>query len=72
MIINNEYMTSASAAKFLGITKQTLYRWEKIGKLVPFKPFGGYRFYKIEDLKKFKTLREQERYNKLGLHSEEE
>jgi len=55
MIINDEYMTVASAAEFLGVSKQTLYYWDKIGKMKPFKPFGmGYRFYKIEDLKKFK------------------
>jgi excisionase family DNA binding protein len=59
MIINNEYMTSSSAAKFLGISKKTLYYWDKIGKLKSEKPLGlGYRFYKIEDLKKFKQEKE--------------
>ena len=55
MIINNEYMTVISAAEFLGVSKQTLYYWDRTGKLKPYKPFGiGYRMYKIEDLKKFK------------------
>jgi excisionase family DNA binding protein len=57
-----EYMTSGSAAEFLGISKKTLYRWDEKGKLVAYKPWGnGYRFYKVEDLKKFKeSLAEKE------------
>jgi len=47
-------MTTISAARFLGVCKQTLYRWDKLGKLRPLKMFGGYRYYRIEDLKKFK------------------
>ena len=55
MIISEDYMTSKSAAEFLGVSKQTLYYWDKVGKLKPSKPFAmGWRFYKIEDLKKFK------------------
>lgn len=55
MIINDEYMTSESAAEFLGVGKATLFRWEKKGKLLPTRMGHlGYRFYKIEDLKKFK------------------
>lgn len=39
----NEYLTIAEAADYLHVTKTTLRRWEKAGKIKPFRTVGNQR-----------------------------
>lgn len=41
------------AAEYLDVTEDCLRKWDKDGKLKPFKTAGGHRRYKQEDLDKF-------------------
>lgn len=46
-----EYITIKEAAELLGVDKTTLRRWDKAGKLKPFRhPINSYRLYKKSDL----------------------
>jgi len=50
------------AAKFLGVSKETLRNWDKSGQLVPTRhPVTGYRYYSPEELSAFLELRVAER-----------
>lgn len=47
----SDYMNTGEAAEFLGVTKATLYRWEKSKKIKVYRnPVNNYRMYKKEDL----------------------
>ena len=47
----NEYMNIKQAARFIGVTENTLRNWEKDKKLnVLRNPLNRYRLYKKEDL----------------------
>jgi excisionase family DNA binding protein len=47
------YLTILEAARFLGVTAQTLRNWDKQGKLSPYRhPLNNYRLYKEGDLKR--------------------
>ena len=47
----NEYMNIKQAARFIGVTENTLRNWEKDKKLNVFRnPLNRYRLYKKEDL----------------------
>lgn len=49
-----EYLTIKEAANLLGITPQTLRKWEERGELVPFRnPINNYRVYKVAQVEKF-------------------
>ncbi len=49
-----EYLQIKQAAKFLGVTPNTLRNWEKNGKLASHRhPLNRYRLYKKEDLEAF-------------------
>ena len=49
----NEYMNIKQAARFIGVTENTLRNWEKDKKLnVLRNPLNRYRLYKKEDLAK--------------------
>lgn len=49
----NEYLKIAAAARFLGVTTNTLRNWEEAKKITPFRnPMNKYRLYKKEDLEK--------------------
>lgn len=62
-------MTIKKAAKFLGITTNTLRKWEKSGKIVGYKVFTiPERFYFTEDLDK---LRNEINHKKAMHHGEE-
>jgi len=53
--IQDNTLTSGGAARYLEISKQTLVRWDTIGKLKPDLVFeNGYRFYFKWSLEKFK------------------
>jgi len=39
--------------KYLNVSKSSLHRWDKSGKLRPIKTAGGHRRYKISDLEQF-------------------
>ena len=46
-----DYMTIKEAAELLGVDKTTLRRWDKAGKLTPYRhPLNRYRLYKKEEL----------------------
>lgn len=49
------------AMEFLHVSKSTMHRWDKEGKLAAFKTVGGHRRYRLSDLEKF-----------IGIISEEE
>ncbi len=47
------YMTIGEAAEFLGVTEMTLRRWDKAGKLKPYRnPVNNFRLYKESELKR--------------------
>lgn len=49
----SEYMTIKQAAKYLGVSSNTLRSWEKVGKIKSLRnPMNNYRLYKKEDLDK--------------------
>jgi len=68
-----ERLTLAEAAKYLGVHRNTLRRWGRIGKLPEYRhPMNNYRLFKVRDLDKLlrrtaesaKELRR--RANKIG------
>jgi len=47
----SDFMTVKEAAEFLGISNETLRRWDKKGKLKAYRhPVNRYRLYKKQDL----------------------
>jgi len=49
-----KYITVKEASDLLGITPQTLRKWEKKGYLVPYRnPVNNYRMYQIGQIEKF-------------------
>lgn len=48
-------MTVGDAAEYLGVSIQTLRRWDSSGKLKSFRGPSKYRYYRIEDLEPFRT-----------------
>ena len=45
------YLTIKQASEFLGVDKTTLRRWDKAGRLKPYRhPINKYRLYKTEEL----------------------
>jgi len=50
-----EYLTIRDAAEYLGVSSQTLRRWDTMGKLRPVRhPASGYRYYRRTDLEPFR------------------
>lgn len=50
----NEYLTVAQAAQIVGVSKDTLRRWDKAGKLKARRhPVTGYRLYLRTELEAF-------------------
>jgi DNA (cytosine-5)-methyltransferase 1 len=48
----SEYFTIKEASEFIGVSKDTLRRWESKGKIKSIRnPMNRYRLYKQEDLK---------------------
>lgn len=49
-----DYLTIKNAAKFLGVSPNTLRNWEKEKKITVYRnPSNQYRLYKQEDLEQF-------------------
>ncbi len=54
-IDEREYLTIRDAAEYLGVSSQTLRRWDATGKLRPVRhPASGYRYYRRTDLEPFR------------------
>lgn len=52
---DREYLTIRDAAEYLGVSSQTLRRWDATGKLRPVRhPASGYRYYRRTDLQPFR------------------
>ncbi len=52
-----DYYSLSEVADLLSVSKETLRRWDKSGKLVPIRhPINDYRVYPIESLKQFENL----------------
>ncbi|WP_375160784.1 MerR family DNA-binding transcriptional regulator [Bradyrhizobium sp. RDT46] len=50
-----DFLTLAEAAEYVGVSKDTLRRWDASGKLKPVRrPGSGYRFYRRPDLEPFR------------------
>jgi len=50
-----DYLTIRGAAEYLGVSAQTLRRWDAAGKLQPVRrPSSGYRYYRRSDLEPFR------------------
>jgi excisionase family DNA binding protein len=50
-----DFLTLAEAADYIGVSKDTLRRWDKSGRLKPVRrPGSGYRFYRRPDLESFR------------------
>jgi len=63
---NEIRLSIGKAAKFLGVSVDTLRRWEKKGKVTAFRTPGGHRYFLEEDLKRLlnqKYLREKTQTN---------
>lgn len=52
--IRSEMITADKAAEILMVTRNTLYRWQKKGILLPVK-VGGKVLYRFDDVKNFIT-----------------
>ena len=65
---NNKQLTINEAAKYLNVSKITLQRWDKNGKLPAIKTAGGHRRYKLSDLEKFNQTERQCTYGTLYEH----
>ena len=51
--MNKDYITIKEAAEILGVSRMTLRRWDKKGKLKASRhPFNNYRIYKRELIEK--------------------
>lgn len=50
-----DFLTLAEAADYIGVSKDTLRRWDASGRLKPVRrPGSGYRFYRRPDLERFR------------------
>lgn len=52
--MNNNLITIKKTAKILGVSTQTLRRWDKSGRLTSVRGKNNYRYYKKEDVKEYK------------------
>jgi DNA (cytosine-5)-methyltransferase 1 len=52
-----EYYSLSEVADMLSVSKETLRRWDRSGKLVPVRhPMNGYRVYPVNSLKQFESI----------------
>lgn len=67
--MDNNLLSIRKAAEYLDVTEDCLRKWDKDGKLKPFKTAGGHRRYKQEDLDKFVGINEENVSNSMDLSS---
>ncbi|MCL4245435.1 MAG: DEAD/DEAH box helicase family protein, partial [Candidatus Dadabacteria bacterium] len=61
-------MTIGEAADYLGVSIQTLRRWDKSGKLKTIRhPASKYRYYRLSDLKPYRTIFPENEKKKLDI-----
>ncbi|MFH1456786.1 MAG: MerR family DNA-binding transcriptional regulator [Patescibacteria group bacterium] len=51
--MDNNLISIQKTAEILGVTRQTLRRWDKSGRLTPVRGRNNYRYYKKEDIGEF-------------------
>jgi len=51
----DEYISISQAALYLGISEDTLRRWDRSGKFIPSRTIGNVRRYSLDDLNKLKN-----------------
>ena len=57
VVILKSFLSLSEVADMLSVSKETLRRWDKNGKLKPIRhPMNGYRVYPVEALKQFESL----------------
>src|SRR5690242_20706333 len=57
MMDDSSTLSVSDAADYLGISVQTLRRWDASGKLKPVRhPASNYRYYRLADLEPFRTM----------------
>ena len=55
METKDDFVTIQDAARYLGVSTQTLRRWDERGKLKAVRrPASDYRYYKLSDLEPFR------------------
>jgi predicted site-specific integrase-resolvase len=52
-MINEQYLNTTKAAKFLGVSNATLRNWDKQGILIPEKTIGDHRRYALSVLQNY-------------------
>lgn len=64
--MTDRLLNITQAADYLGVSKDALRKWDKSGKLKPFKTSGGHRRYSVIELDKFvgKNAENSEEKNK--------
>ena len=50
-ILDSELIVISDAARIMGVSKDTIRRWEKLGKITSERTNGGHRRYHLSDLK---------------------
>lgn len=58
-----QFLTLNETMEYLNVSKPTLHRWDKSGKLKAVRTGGGHRRYRISDLEKFVGCEEDEKHN---------
>lgn len=69
MQIETKLLTISQASSLLGVSKDTLRRWEKSGLISPKRTSGGIRIYSFEDLKKVRFQKGRRLYRMKQLFS---
>jgi excisionase family DNA binding protein len=57
----DEFLTTAPAAREIGVSAQTVIQWERDGKLPAIKTATGMRLFRREDIERLKAQREEKK-----------
>ena len=60
-ILDSELIVISDAARIMGVSKDTIRRWEKLGKITSERTNGGHRRYHLSDLKLSTRARPQKK-----------